>query len=206
VSDRVPIGVIRSRIDFKSWQARTPSVEAARPACCPRCGAASRPSGGRVCLHGHGLKARQLRGPPSPRGAPEVVVIQARRYRCQRCHGVVVVVPRETVPRRHYAATAIAFALALHGLCAQSQARVREQVSASTVVGVCAERRWCTLPRWIEAVRTRRLFDAVPVMPSALPRREVAARAAMAIGAHAPPSLQAGAPQERAFHGAAHMA
>jgi hypothetical protein len=135
-----------------------------------------------------------------------VDVVMARRYRCQRCSAVVVVVPSETVPRRHYTACAIAFALALYGVCTQSHAEVREQVNPSKIVGVAAERRWSTLGRWIDAVAERALFEAVPAMPSGLPRREVAARAAMAIGAHAPPAVQQGAPEVRAFVGAAQMA
>ena len=129
-----------------------------------------------------------------------------RRYECQRCPTVMIVVPAETVPRRHYAATAIAFALALYGLVGESHAEVRARVSPSKVVGVAAERRWITLSRWIDATRSRDLFATLPAMPAGQGRREVAARAAMAIGAHAPPSLQTGAPAERAFHGAAHMA
>ena len=129
-----------------------------------------------------------------------------RRYECQRCPTVMIVVPSETVPRRHYTATAIAFALALYGLAGEPHAEVRARVSPSKIVGVSAERRWVTLSRWIDATRAGVLFAALPAMPSDRPRREVAARAALAIGAHAPPSLQQGAPAERAFFGAAHMA
>ena len=134
-----------------------------------------------------------------------MVVVPTRRYQCQHCPAVMVVVPSETAPRRHYAATAIACALALYGLCAQSHAEVRAQISPAKVVGVGAERRWCTLPRWIDAVVDRGLFAAVPAVPRDLPRRDVAGRAAMAIGAHAPPTMQQGAPQVRAFLGATQM-
>ena len=117
----------------------------------------------------------------------------------------MVVVPSETAPRRHYSAPAIAFALALYGLAGESHADVRRRVSPSKIIGVRAQRRWITLSRWASAVASRDLFASLPAMPSDRPRREVAARAAMAIGAHAPPSLQTGAPTERAFFGAAHM-
>lgn len=102
-------------------------------------------------------------------------------------------------------ATAIALALALYGVGQQSHAEVRAAVSSDAVVGVSAERRWCTLSRWIDAVAEGALFPAVPAMPDKLPRRAIAQRAAMAIGAHAPPSLPEGAPQLRAFVGAAQM-
>ena len=115
-------------------------------------------------------------------------------------------VPSEVMPRRHYAATAIALAIALYGLAGEPHAEVRRRVSPSKIVGVRAERRWVTLSRWIDAARGGSLFASLPSMPAGQPRRQVAARAAMAIGAHAPPSLQQGALAERAFFGAAHMA
>jgi hypothetical protein len=132
-------------------------------------------------------------------------VIQARRYDCQHCPAVITVVPCETAPRKHYAATAIAFALGLYGIGAASHVEVRTQVSSSRVVGVSATRRWVTLSRWIDAVSARDLFAPLPAMPPDRPRREIARRAAMAIGAHAPPSLQTGSLAERAFFGVAHM-
>ena len=187
------------------WSQQTPPVEDVRPASCPVCHAASRPAGGPLGLHGHGLRSRQLRGPPAPGAPPGDCVIQARRYACQHCPAILTVVPCETVPRRHYAATAIAFALALYGVCNQSHADVRAQVSPSKIVGVRAARRWSTLSRWIDAVAERALFTQVPAMPSRSPRRDVATRAAMAIGAHAPPSVQTGALEVRAFLGAAQM-
>ena len=49
------------------------------------------------------------------------------------------------------------------------------------------------------------LFASLPAIPAGASRRQVAARAAMAIGAHAPPSLQQGAPEARAFFGAMHL-
>lgn len=197
--------MIRSAISVKQWLLRTPTVDEVRPSRCPVCGAASRPAGGLLGLHGHGLRSRQLRGPLSPEAPPSDSEVQAHRYACQHCPAILTVVPRETVPRRHYAATAIAFALGLYGLAGASHAEVRAQVSTAKVVGVCAERRWITLSRWIDAVAARALFAALPAMPSDHGRREVAARAAMALSARAPPSLQAGALAARAFLGAAHM-
>jgi hypothetical protein len=134
-----------------------------------------------------------------------MVVLPTRRYECQHCPAVLVVVPSETVPRRHYTAAAIAFALALYGVGQRSHAEVRAAVSSDERVGVSAERRWCTLSRWIDAVSEGALFPTVPQMAGDPPRRVIAERAAMAIGAHAPPSLPEGAPALRAFVGAMHM-
>jgi hypothetical protein len=116
----------------------------------------------------------------------------------------LIVVPCETAPRKHYSATAIALALALYGLCGRSHAEARRAVSPDAIVGVSAERRWCTLARWVDAVADGALFPGVPAV-SVGDRRGIAGRAAMAIGAHAPPSLREGAPEVRAFVGAAHM-
>jgi hypothetical protein len=161
--------------------------------------------GGRLGLWGHGLRLRQLRGPPAPGTPPRQAEFLERRYDCQHCPAILTVVPSETVARRHYAATAIAFALALYGLSGQSHDEVRTQVSPSRVVGVSAQRRWVTLGRWIDAVARRDLFAALPAIAPNVSRRDLARRAAMAIGAHAPPSVQGGSPAERAFFGAAHL-
>lgn len=156
-------------------------------------------------MQGHGRRARQLRGPPAPDAPPEGNPILVRRYECQHCWAILTVVPAETAPRRHYGATAIALALALFGSLGQTQAQVRAAVSSDTVVGVRAERRWHTLARWVDAVGERRLFAALPAMPVEQGRRAIAERAAMAIGAHAPPSVPEGALARRAFVGATQM-
>ena len=202
---RDPSRVIRSAISVNQWLLRTPTVDEVRPVACPVCGAASRPAGGLLGVYGHGLRSRQLRGPLSPEAPPSDSGIQARRYSCQHCPAILSVVPCETLPRRHYAATAIAFALGLYGLAGESHAEVRSQVSTAKVIALKSERRWITLSRWIDAVADRTLFTSLPAMPSDRGRREVAGRAAMALSARAPPSLQTGALAARAFLGAAHM-
>src|SRR5580693_3207283 len=82
--------VIQSAIDLKSWIGRTPTVAEARPAACLGCKAASCPVGGRIQLHGHGVRERQVRGPPGPGEDAAVVVITGRRYRCVPCGAVLL--------------------------------------------------------------------------------------------------------------------
>jgi len=48
--------------------------------------------------------------------AAVVIAILARRYQCQPCGAVVLVVPRGILRRRLYSAGAIALALALWGV------------------------------------------------------------------------------------------
>ena len=198
--------MIRSRIPVNQWLQQVPSVDEARPGICPACDAPARPAGCALVLHGHGLRRRQLRGPPAVRAPPSLRELLVRRYRCRRCAAILTVVPCEVAPRRHYAATAIALALVLYGVLGQSQAKVRSAVSSDGAVGLCATYRFRTLTRWVDAVARRSLFAALPALPITEGRRAIAGRAAMAIGAHAPPSLPEGALELRAFAGAALMA
>lgn len=103
-------------MDIKQWVDRPPSVEEVRPAVDPVCGAASRPVGGRLGIHGHGLRRRLCHGPAAP-GEPSVWRwVLCRRYQCQGCGAMLLVVPCGVAPRKHYALSAIAFAVALLGV------------------------------------------------------------------------------------------
>src|SRR5580698_6077419 len=148
--------VIQSAIDLKSWIARTPTVAEARPAVCLGCKAASCPVGGRIQLHGHGVRQRQVRGPPGPGEDAAVALITGRRYRCVPCGAVFLVVPREVLPRRQYSAAAIGLALALWGLVQATALAVRLRVSPATALGFDAMAGWVTLRRWAKAVKQRR--------------------------------------------------
>jgi hypothetical protein len=198
--------VIQSSIDIKSWQQRRPTVAEARPAACPDCEAASSPVGGRIQIHGHGLRERQVCGPPDPDEAAAAVVLAGRRYRCVCCGAILLVVPREVLPRRHYSAAAIGFALALWGLVRATALAVRRRVSPAKEVGFNAMTGWVTLRRWAKAVRQR---DLLPSSLSAGPSatlRDVAALAATALAARADPTTRHLSMAHRAFFGAAHAA
>jgi len=58
---------------------------------------------------------RQQRGPLESHGDPVEIDIQVRRYRCQACGAVILVVPRGVIARRVYSGRAIGLALALFG-------------------------------------------------------------------------------------------
>jgi hypothetical protein len=193
-------------VGIKSWRARLPTVEEARPACCPSCEAASGPVGGPIQLHGHGTRTRQVRGPGGPLQPTETVEITVRRYRCVPCGAVVVVVPSEVVAGRLYSASAIGFALALWGLVLATAAQVRQRVCPARILGDAAVTGWVTLRRWARDVARGKLFPSVPgAGPSAVLRR-VAAHAASALAAHADPTSRELAIEHRAFLGAAHAA
>ena len=178
-------GVIRSGLDVKSWAEKLPTPEEVRPACCPGCGAASRPLGGHLVLHGHGVRSRQLRGPTTADGTPLTRLVVVRRYRCQRCGATPTVVPAGVVARYLFSGPAVALALALFGVTGLALAEVRRRVSPWATVGATAAAGWGTLRRWAAAVRAGRLFG-VRAVPEGWTARQVAARAATTLAARAP--------------------
>jgi len=197
---RSTTGIVYSKLDVKSWIARTPSVDEARPARCPACDSASRPIGGLLVLVGHGLRARQQCGPLEPDGTPVAIVLLLRRYLCLHCGAVATVVPRGVAPRRHYSALAVAWALALFGLLRRPAPEVRRRTSPSRIVGEAARTDWVTLRRWCYAARS-----ALPALAS-LTLRQAAARRAQSLVAAAPPALSHLDLAARAFWGAMHTA
>lgn len=204
--NRSGASVVRSAIDIKRWLQSPPSVEAARPARCPACRAASGRVGAPIALHGHGTREREVRGPLELGGPPVSRVVTARRYRCVPCGAVAIVVPCELRGRRVYSASAIAFALALWGLVRATAAEVRRRVSPAARVGDTAAAGWVTLRRWARDVSRRRLFPSVPDPGSSASLREVAARAATVLAASAEPTTRALDLEHRAFLGAAQAA
>lgn len=193
--------IVHSPCSINSWLAQTPTVDEARPGQCPVCAAASRPVGGPLGLWGHGLRRRQLRGPQEPLGPPQTVELWLRRYRCRPCGAIVLVMPQGVVPRRYYAAPAIALALALYALCQLSAAKVRAQVNPWQVVGATAADGWSTLTRWCRAIRGGRLLGGVRPCPQLFTLRQVAERAAATLLSLAPPGTQHLGPELRAFLG-----
>lgn len=171
-------------LDVKDWLQSVPSVEAARPGQCPRCGVASRPAGQTLRLHGHGTRSRQVQGPLEVTGTPRIVELLLRRYLCTECGAVIVVGPRGLLGRRLYSAVAVALALARWALLAQSAAEVRDHVSPWRAVGPAAKAGWAALRRWARALRKRQLWPELlfgASMNGSL--RETAGKAAVRLAA-----------------------
>lgn len=175
-----------------------PSVSAARPGRCPCCGVAAAPLGGRVQLHGHGTRSRQVRGPLQPCGEPEEVEIQARRYLCRQCGAVVQVVPRGVLRYRLFSASAIGLALALWALSRLAAAEVRRRVSPWRKLGATAASGWASLRRWVR--QADQLFDGVRPSPKDWTARHRAERIATTLATRAPTGTD---PVACAFAGAA---
>lgn len=143
-------------------------------------------------------------GPIEATGPAQALTVVCRRFRCVPCGAVVLVVPRSVLPRRWYSASAIALALALHGIDRLSPPAIRRQISPFGKVGVTAASGWVTLRRWADAVRAGRLLPEVRRCPPGFTRRQVAERAAATLGSRAPPPADAPL-AARAFVGAAHV-
>ena len=205
MKDRSSHGFVHFASDVKSWMNRPPSVEVARPARCPCCGAASRPLGKPLQMHGHGLRERQLRGPLEPGGPPVLIILLLRRYLCLLCGCVATVVPRGVLRGRLFSSSAIALALALFGLEEKTEVETRKKTSPWSIGGVTAADGWLCLHRWVRAIRRGRLFSGLFTFSDTWTARQVAARAARALASRGPSEHRAHAPSAAAFIGAAHI-
>lgn len=180
-------GIVRAVIDVKSWIENPPSVDQVRPACCPACAVPSRPIGSGLLLHGHGLRSRQLWGPPQPHATSEIRLFNGRRHQCQRCGAVTMVLPTEALTKRLYSAASIAWTLALFGIALLSPVEIRRLVSPQRIWGFAAARGWATIFRWAAAAAEGHLFGCVRPSPPQWPARKVAERAAATVAARATP-------------------
>lgn len=189
-------GIVYSAVEVKKWVEGIPGVEQVRPACCSRCGAASRPPGAPLVVIGHGQRDRQVRGPAEVTSEPEIRTILVRRYRCLRCGGITTVLPRGLCARRHYSASAIGLSLCLFGLLRLSLRETRRRVCPWRVLS----EGWTTLSGWIRAIGEGRLLSRVRPCPPGFPLRKQAERAAATLCALA---SGPGALEVQAFEGAA---
>lgn len=192
--------LMRAAVGIKAWIAKTPCVDEVRPAHCARCGAASRPFGSRMVLHGHGLLLRQVRGVLGVGERPSVFTLWVRRYACQLCSAIMTVVPAGMLARRQYSAPSIALALHLWLMAGLSDRAVRAQVCAWQVRGRSASG-WAQLYRWVSRAGT--LFTLPRAVSAEGDQHDVARRVLTMLRALAPAAVS-GAPIElQIFEGAA---
>jgi transposase len=190
---------MRTAVAIKSWIAHTPSVEEVRPVRCAGCGAASRPVGSGLNVHGQGLAQRQVRGVLEADGEPGVYALAVRRYECQRCGAVMTVVPAGMLAHRQYSASSIALALHLWLAMGLSDRVVRGRVCAWRRRGRSA-RGWAQLYRWARAAAS--LF-ALPRPTPTGSARETAHRVLTTLRALAPAAVSAAPWTHQVFEGAA---
>jgi hypothetical protein len=103
--------------------------------------------GGRLVVHGQGLLQRQVRGLLEADAEPGMVIVEVRRYECQRCGVVMTVVPAGMLARRLYSASSIALALHLWVALGEPDRVVRERICAWQIRGR-SHRGWAQLYRW----------------------------------------------------------
>jgi hypothetical protein len=181
-------------------RAKRAACEGARPACCPECGAPSRPPGGRVQLHGHGERERTQRGPAAVGEPPVERSVAVRRYRCTKCGATVTVAPRGVVRRRLYAATGIGLALALFGIQRESTHVVQEAIAPMASARDPAEgATWSTLRRWAHEAKAGTLVAEGRACPETFTLRQAAERTATTLRALGP---RGAAVLERVWQGA----
>jgi len=197
--------MLQSRLDVKSWMKQLPTVDAVRPGSCPHCQAASRPLGAQLGIWGHGLRARQLRGPLEPAGQPGTWEVQLRRYLCRSCRAVITVGPRGLLPCRHYWACAVALALVLFGPLGLPGSQVRARVSPWQVVGQATRTRWLTLTRWARAASAGLLFPGLRRPGPQGTTRQVASQLASELAGHTPVELRGASRQEQVFRAAGQL-
>lgn len=193
--------VVHSEIEVKFWAEGVPPAERVRPACCPRCGAAARPLGGRLGLVGHGLRDRQVRGLLEPHGIAGIIIVRVRRFRCLGCGAVITVVPRGVAARRHFGAGSLGLGLFLLGR-GESYRKIRDRLGG---LGPPEDRGWRTLRRWGSAAGRGALLGRLAAMPIAGPRKR-AARVAGIIATYAALSLTRASLEAQVFSGAIELA
>lgn len=188
-------------LDVNFWMLATPAAPTARPSHCPICKVSGEQADGRVLLHGHGVRARRLRGPASADGAPTEFEVLVRRYACQRCRAVITVGPRGVLPRRRYTAMAIALALWMWSVWQLTDAVVRKATCPVAETGVSRPERWTTLRRWGRAARDGELWSS-PVVGEGWSLRRCVERVVRCLWSRGDPD--APTDKHRIFGAAAH--
>lgn len=142
----------------------------------------------------------------APGESPTLTTIALRRYTCRRCHTTCTVAPAEVQRGRHFSKGAIAWAIALYGLCRRSPAEVRRRVSPWSTVGPSAATGWVTLRRWILAISGAALFAGIGPLTGDAKLRDRALRIASALAGHCPVRHSGEPLDHQTFHGAVCMA
>ena len=131
-------------------------------------------------LHGHGTRARTVRGVLAHDETPAFHEVRVRRYRCTACGATCTVVPVDVLPRKHFGALSVALAMALYGALERSLREVYDALNPTRIRGHNA-RGWDSVLRWISLAST--LFPEVRPSPAGFTSRQSAERAAMTLAA-----------------------
>ena len=170
-------------LSVKFWIDQPPDVDAARPATTPCCGAASAPPEGPLRLHGHGTRARGVRGVLDHDGPPSIHQVRLRRYISTCCGVTCTVGPIDVLPYKRFGAVSIALAFVFYGVLRESLQAVRTRLNPVPQRGFDDDG-WRAARRWIATVTA--LFADVRAAPADWTLRQVAERSAMTLAARLP--------------------
>lgn len=147
--------VVRCEPDVESWTDTPPLLDRVRPRCCVKCGSSAwLGSKRRIVSHGRRLR-RVLRWSSSSGAQP--IWVTALRFRCtvEGCGAVMLVVPRDVAPGRHYSAPAIGMAVCLWAYGSRpAHGRAERPARPSSP----AHRAWAQPRRWVGAATAGGLF------------------------------------------------
>ena len=170
-----------------SWSGDLPTVGAARPCSCVRCGVVSQPIGEPLRVHGHGVRVRQVWGVIDGERMPELHEVTLRRYRCVWCKAIMVVGPKGLVSGYRYSLASIVAALWMWSLGKQTAAKVRDRLSPLQTRGFAGATRWGSLARW--ARKLPWLSESLAVLGSARQMAERGVQIALSGLAQMPSTL-----------------
>lgn len=127
-----------------------------------------------------------------------------RRYQCQLCDAILVVVPRGMLPRKRYSGPAVALALALWALTRCREPEVFDRVSVFERSAYVEAHGWRSLRRWTCDAVAGLMWPRVRGARAGSTYREHAERIAAALTSFAP-DPHGGPLCARAFEGAKHV-
>ena len=154
-------------------------------------------------MYGHGRRVRGQWGPRSPALLADRKRLLTRRFQCQLCDAVLVVVPRGMLPRKRYSGPAIAFALALWALAEWGEPEVFDRVSVYPLSAYVVAQGWRSLRRWTGDAVAGELWSCLHGAGADCTWRQHAERIAAALTSFAP-DPDVGSLSARAFEGAKH--
>ncbi len=172
-----------------------PTADEVRPVHCVGCARASRPVGGPLVVHGHGGRDRHVMGVHGPRERPVSISVEGRRYACQICGCVMLVVPRDLGPWRRYTLATIALVLA--GAADGVRA---EQLRARYAPGTTFESGWASPRRWLRAIAAGKLIRWIRGV-SELADRALAGRVAAVLAEASGSNARSASFEDRVFAG-----
>jgi hypothetical protein len=130
-----------------------------------------------------------------PSERPVSIEVEGRRYECQACGCVMLVVPRDLGPWRRYSLATIAIALV-----GVTEGVPASQLRARFAPGTTFEEGWASLRRWLRAIAAGKLFRWIRGV-SELAGRTLAERVAAVIAEASGKDARSASSEDRVWAG-----